>query len=257
MFDYAERELLITERLNEFEPVSLKGLDEVKLLNRMDSKFIFHIDDFPSILDELKPHYRVLEIDSKRMFSYESVYFDTNDLLLYKFHHNGKLNRLKVRYRKYLDSGLTFFEVKYKVKGVRTDKHRIKQADIKQQLTETELALVHHDYANVKDLHQKLTIWFKRITLAGKNQSERATLDLSLTFSNSSKEMSFPQLVVAEVKQEKSNVFSPMIQAFKRRHFVQAGFSKYSTGIALLEPVKNNAFKPIFLKLNKLIHGTK
>ena len=51
-----------------FERVSLKGLDEVKLLNRMDSKFIFHIDDFPSILDELKPYYRVLEIDNKRMF---------------------------------------------------------------------------------------------------------------------------------------------------------------------------------------------
>ena len=257
MFNYPAQEKLIIEKLNALDSITLKGLDEVKLLNRMDSKFIFPINDFPAILDELKPYYNVLEIDHKRMFAYESLYFDTPDLLLYKFHHNGKLNRLKVRYRKYLDSGLTFFEVKYKVKGSRTDKKRLRQSDIKEELTDTELKLVHHDYVDISGLEKKLTIWFKRITLAGKNQPERATIDLGVTFNNFSREMAFPELVVAEIKQEKSNVFSPMIQAFKRRHFSQMSFSKYSTGIALLEPVKNNAFKPNILKINKLRNGTK
>ncbi len=46
-----------------------------------------------------------------------------------------------------------------------------------------------------------------------------------------------------------------MIQAFKKRHFQQIPFSKYSTGIALLEEVKHNAFKPNFIKINKIING--
>ncbi len=102
----------VEETLNTFQPLTLKELDNVQMLNRVDTKFVFHINQFCEILEEIKENYLVLEIDGKRMFDYESIYFDTDNYDLYKFHHNGKLNRLKVRYRKYLDSGLCYFEVK-------------------------------------------------------------------------------------------------------------------------------------------------
>ena len=89
-------------------PLSLEELDKVKLLNRVDSKFIFHIRALNDILKEVSEYYHILEIDQKRIFKYESLYFDTPDFLLYRHHHNGKPNRVKVRYRKYLDSGEVF-----------------------------------------------------------------------------------------------------------------------------------------------------
>lgn len=255
LFNYEHEENKVSRVLNTFEAIDLKRLDSVKLLNRVDSKYVFHISQFEDLLKEISSQYYVLEIEDKRMFSYESLYFDTDDYLLYKFHHNGKLNRLKVRYRKYLDSGLTYFEVKYKVKGNRTDKVRLRDEDIKSELTDKELELVHHDYVDIHGLHKKLWVHFKRITLAGKNIDERATLDLNLSFDNFQQKKTFPELIIAEIKQEKNNVFSPMIQAFKRRHFEEVGFSKYSTGVALLEDIKNNAFKPNLIKIKRIING--
>jgi hypothetical protein len=255
IFDYPTYEQQVGNELNTFQSISLEGLDGVKLLNRVDSKYVFHIRDFVEILQCINKDYYVLEIDGKRMFSYESLYFDTDDYALYKFHHNGKLNRLKVRYRKYLDSGLTYFEVKYKVKGDRTDKYRLKSEDIAPDLTERELELVKHDYLDIHGLNQKLWIHFKRITLASKKMDERLTLDLNISFDNFKDKKTFPELVIAEVKQNKSSVFSPIIQKFKAKHYEQIGFSKYSTGIALLEDIKSNAFKPNIIKIKKLLNG--
>jgi hypothetical protein len=253
LFNYEHEERKVLNTLDTFESIDLKGLDNVQLLNRMDAKYVFHVNQFAELLEEIKEQYYVLEIEDKRAFSYESLYFDTDDYQLYKFHHNGKLNRLKVRFRKYVDSGLTYFEVKYKVKGTRTDKHRLREEEVKHELSDKELDLIHHDYLDVHGLQKKLWIHFKRITLAGKNMPERATLDLNLSFDNFKDKRTFPELVVAEVKQEKSNVFSPMIQAFKRRHFEEVGFSKYATGIAILEDIKSNAFKPNLIKINRII----
>src|SRR5688500_3966537 len=105
----------VDKALNKFESITLNDLDQVRMLNRIDTKFVFHLSQFPAILDEIRDDYYALEIADNRVFAYESLYFDTEDFQLYRFHHNGKFNRLKVRYRRYTDSGLVFFEVKYKV----------------------------------------------------------------------------------------------------------------------------------------------
>jgi hypothetical protein len=54
----------------------------------------------------------VLEIDGRRAFAYESVYFDTSDLLTYRQHLQGRRRRYKVRTRAYLDTAYCAFEVK-------------------------------------------------------------------------------------------------------------------------------------------------
>ena len=113
-----------------FEPVSLAGLDKVKLMNRVDSKYVFHRKHLDEILTEVAPHYAVLEIAEKRLFDYASLYFDTPDYELYRHHHMGKPNRVKLRYREYIDTGDVFFEVKKKIKGMRTDKYRVREEAI-------------------------------------------------------------------------------------------------------------------------------
>ncbi len=252
-FTYEQEEKKIKDVLNSFEPITLKGLDEVRMLNRIDTKYVFHINQFAGILEEVKEDYYALEINHSRMFAYESLYFDTDDYQLYRFHHNGKINRLKVRYRRYSDSGLVFFEVKYKVKGNRTDKKRLKQPDLKHVLTDEELNLVQHHQLDEKQLKKKMWIYFNRITLASKKMNERLTLDLHVAFDNFKSKKAFPELVVAEVKTDKSSTGSPIIRSFNKRNFEEVGFSKYSTAVAMMEDIKNNAFKPNFIKIEKII----
>ncbi|MCS6933799.1 MAG: polyphosphate polymerase domain-containing protein [Chitinophagales bacterium] len=249
--------LLIDSRLAEMKPITLEELDRVEMLNRIDTKFVFHIKYLEQILQEITPHYYVLEIDGKRKFQYESLYFDTDDYLLYRFHHNGKFNRLKVRYRKYLDSGLCYFEVKYKVKGTRTDKRRIREDDIHHHLSTREMALIEHDYLDANSLKEKMAICFTRITLANSNFRERLTIDTDVLFDNFREKKTFPELVVAEVKSDKYSSGSPMIHALKKRHIDELPFSKYATAVAMLEDVKNNNFKPNFLKINRILHGNR
>lgn len=243
----------VQQVLESFEAIGLKELDQVHMLNRVDTKYVFHINQFADILEEIKENYLVLQIEGKRMFDYESIYFDTDNYDLYKFHHNGKLNRLKVRYRKYLDSGLCYFEVKYKVKGNRTDKKRLKQEDYKHELTDEEFAIIQHDYLDIPNLKEKMVICFTRITLANKNFKERLTLDINILFDNFKDKKVFPELVIAEIKTDKTAIGSPIVNSFKKRHFEEIGFSKYSTAVAMLEDIKNNNFKPNFIRINRII----
>ena len=71
---------------NSFNPISLSEMDGVKLMNRSDTKFTFRADKLPSLFENLIPFYNVLEIDGKRIHSYKSLYFDTNDRKFYKDH---------------------------------------------------------------------------------------------------------------------------------------------------------------------------
>jgi len=114
----------IQEVIQKFEPITLQEMDGVKLMNRIDTKFAFSVNQLIALLPCLASDYRILEIKETRTPSYESLYFDDSVFSFFKDHHNGKTNRFKVRIRKYVESDLFFLEVKHKNKG-RTDKKRI------------------------------------------------------------------------------------------------------------------------------------
>ena len=73
--NYIDEEHKIIKKLDEFIKINLKELDEVKLLNRIDSKYIVHVSQFIELLDEIKTSYKVLKIEDKMIHSYESLYF--------------------------------------------------------------------------------------------------------------------------------------------------------------------------------------
>jgi len=83
--------------------------------------------------------------------------------------------------------------------------------------------------------------------------NERLTLDLHVAFDNFKNKKAFPELVIAEVKTDKSATGSPIIKSFNKRNFEEVGFSKYSTAVAMMEDIKGNAFKPNFIKIEKII----
>ena len=94
-------------------------------MDRLDSKFVAHASQLPALLKRMIPHFRVQEIKGVRISAYSTQYLDTPELSMYAMHHNRKLNRQKVRIRSYLDSDLSFLEVKNKSNVGRTTKLRI------------------------------------------------------------------------------------------------------------------------------------
>ena len=112
-----------------FDPIGLVDMDKVQLLNRVDTKFVFSQNELERILPLLKSDYFILSVKGVLLSDYESLYFDDENFSFYINHHKKKVDRFKVRYRKYVHSDLSFLEVKHKNKG-RTDKSRIRVEDI-------------------------------------------------------------------------------------------------------------------------------
>ena len=232
-------------------------MDSVELMNRTDTKFVFRESDLTAFLEKLKNTYRVLEVNGYRVSRYETLYFDTTNFDLYHAHQRGKPSRFKIRCRKYVESNLNFFEIKFKNNKERTIKDRIRQNTINGKIeTVAEKLLIEKTPLLAKNLEAKLWTNFSRITLVNKLYPERVTLDLKLNFKNNSGGKSIQNLVIAEVKQDKT-VLSPFLDLMKEHHVRKGSMSKYCYGVInLFNHIKHNNFKPNLILIKKTLHGT-
>lgn len=244
----------VQDILTGFESITLSEMDRVKLMNRVDTKFAFSLQQFIKFLPELSKAYRILEIEGTRTPFYESLYFDDERFSFFQDHHNGRTNRFKVRFRKYVESDLTFLEIKHKFKG-RTNKKRIKVDQIPDML-KTE----HKEFIESiipKDVDLKAVMWnsFHRITLVNKIENERLTLDFDLTFRWDGKTENFDNLIIAELKQESVNRNSAFFALMKTINIRPYRLSKYCIGSIELyggSRLKFNRFKKKLLTLKKI-----
>ena len=124
------------------DPIGLDELMELaELQTRVDRKYFVPADVFRRLIAELAGELRVLEIDGRRTFGYESVYFDTPDLATYRAHLQRRRQRFKARTRTYTDSGLCMFEVKLTGARGETVKERVPHpSEYRAELTEEALA---------------------------------------------------------------------------------------------------------------------
>lgn len=246
----------INNVLENFDPITLKDMDRVKLLNRVDTKYVFQTSILASVLDELKEFYYVLEVKNKRTNNYRTLYYDTDNLSLYTFHQNGKLNRTKIRFREYVDSKLNFLEIKFKTNKGRTVKDRIKIDAIETALSDNSQNFIDEN-SRLSSNSLQAALWntFTRITLTHKTIDERLTIDLNLAFkhADTNEETGIPHIIIAELKQGKANVNSDFVKVIKKYQIRPMGMSKYCIGTALLNKgLKANSFKERILKIKKL-----
>ncbi len=232
-------------------------MDSVKLMDRTDTKFVFHVQDLDAVLSEISKHYRALEVEGTRWSPYETLYYDTPGLELYIRHHNQKLNRYKIRYRKYVNSNLHFFEIKFKNNKGRTIKKRIKETAIETEIKNNAQQLLESITGfKAAELKPILFVNCSRATLVNTQMEERLTLDVKLQFKRNGAELNFEPLVIAELKQNKVNVRSPFYKLMKHYRFRSSSMSKYCFGVTQLFPeIKKNNFKPKILTLNKIINA--
>lgn len=249
--------------LRRFEPITLSEMSEVALQDRTDTKFVMREGQLYNALATLTQQYRVLDIRGVRLNQYRTLYLDTADFDLFRQHHTGRRDRYKVRTRSYVDSHLSFLEIKHKVRQNRTVKNRIATPNLLTWMTpEADAFLNDHLPFDPEALEPKLWNEYTRITLASKRDCERLTLDLRLRFSGyentfaAGRSFDLPGLAIAEVKQDGPNRHSAFLSRMRETGVRPIGFSKYCAGVAMIfDEVKHNNFKPKMRLVQKLVQG--
>ncbi|PKR81058.1 transporter [Brumimicrobium salinarum] len=242
-----------TELLSHFQSISLPALIDAQLMNRVDTKFVFRVEDLPELLIELQDKYHVLVVNQQRIANYENIYFDTPSKTFYLDHHNGKDHRYKVRYRKYGNSDNTFFEVKERCQN-RTIKRRIQVDKFQHNLGVKATTFLIEKFPELPHLDPQLLNTYQRITLVNEELMERFTLDLNISFQFEGKSVYFENIVIAELKQAYVNRNSFAYQYMKKQQLRPSKLSKYCLGTLFTfdQPIKYNNFKYSFNKLKAL-----
>ncbi len=244
---------MISNNLTKFSPISLKEMDNVSLLKRVDTKFLTTEKKLVEILTLISSEYNVLDIENKRLMKYSTLYFDSNDKILYKHHHNKKGNRHKIRIRKYVDSNICYLEVKKKNNVGVTNKFRCSIDDFETKLSPSSIKFIKKNTNYSHILNPVLSNTFNRFTLVNKKQPERVTIDSQILFKTDNSTKSLDKIVVIEVKHEKGKDNTAIYKALKMKKIPIVSFSKYCVGISNLIPsIKSNQFKEINLNINKI-----
>ena len=244
--------------LNAFDSVSLEEANQkTGLMTRIDRKYWFPISQLHDVLQELMPISDVLEVNGKRIINYQTTYFDTPENDMYLHHHNGRLERYKVRKRKYETSPNGFFEIKRKNNRRVTRKIRIESDFDDNEIFPTENEFLADNSPYTKEVLQPaLSNNFYRITLISKCRKDRCTIDLQTQFRNENNRFQLDDLVIFELKRCSQLNSSPIVPVMKKLGIRQRGLSKYCTGKALLDnSLKKNAFKPRLRYLEKITNN--
>lgn len=256
MFDEDQLVSMHVEHLvSQFDSITLSEMNQVALLDRIDTKYVMGISQLYAALEQITDQYRVLCVDHTRLNHYQTLYFDTEDFVLYHQHHNGLRSRHKVRVREYTDSDLAFWEVKHKTNQNRTVKSRYQIFDPVIEMDDpVDEFIESHMPFDADQLEPKLWSKFQRITLVSKQHAERLTLDINLAFGWGDAYASLPGIAIAEVKQERFSQASDFIQQMRQLGVRPTRFSKYCAGVYMLyDNVKVNNFKPRIRLVNALM----
>lgn len=223
------------QALNNFKRIDFSAVKpQLLFAERVDTKYLFHFNDFASIINALSSSYTMVVFESKPSQIYSTVYYDSPDLKFYLAHHNGRGNRMKMRTRTY-ENGTSFFEVKQKTNKGLTLKERFSSSN------EMTTGLV-----------KQLEVVYERVTLYDNAFQEKLTFDFNLQFNCEDTSIQYPEIVIAETKKMK-NASSAFVEEMKRRKIASSSMSKYCLGmISLFDDIKKNNFKKLIHKIYKL-----
>jgi hypothetical protein len=223
------------------EPIGLDELvEKAALQTRVDRKYILGRLEAAEVLAGLDPSTRILEIDGARASSYESVYFDTPDLLSYRMAAHARRRRFKLRTRSYVDTSEAWLEVKTRGARSTTVKDRLAY-DIAHRGILTPDAREYADAAlddlgirgEELDLRPTLVTRYHRTTLFLPASGSRATIDTDLSWEgDDGRVLSTPDLAIIETKS--GNRTSEIDRLLWSHGHRPSTISKFGTGLAAL-----------------------
>lgn len=244
--------------LGRFGTVGLERIAGLATDDRIDTKYLLREDVALEVVEALIGPYRVLDIDGRRFTTYRTQYFDTASYALFRRHHAGVTNRYKVRSRTYMNTGLSFVEVKRRSRRGVTSKVRQPTERFETALLPASQAFIDkHCSVGADHLAPAQLNSFDRICLVNVEGPERLTLDLGIRFETDSGPVQLPGIAVAELKQQRNG------HNLRHAHFLRqmramntrpASFSKYCMGLLLTQSeIKHNLFKPQLKRLERLM----
>ena len=254
----------MTEILSHFETITLDEMRDIRLMNRIDTKFVTTVPVLRRLLELASDEYYVQQVDGEVIAPYYTLYYDTEDCAMYNRHEVGHLERQKLRVRSYLHVGINYLEVKTKNNHGRTKKKRTAAEGFDPQARATcDFRLHDHDAFIAANLHydpqrlsEHLENRFDRITLVNKGKTERLTIDINLRFHNfiTDNYRFMGDLVIIELKRD-GHQPSPILPKLLQLRIHPHGFSKYCIGSALTnEALRRNRFKPRLHYVQKLLN---
>ena len=257
-------EALTYEALNNLDvwqlmpTITLDEMRGVKLMNRIDTKYILSECEVLMLLDGLRREgYSVQIIGDVRACRYDTLYYDTAERDMFITHHNRKLTRQKIRTRTYLESGTTFLEIKNKTNRGRTKKRRTEIAHEELHNFEHNAAAMTFYGANASYPHATispaLATRFVRITLVNPRLTERLTIDLALNYEDmrSGRKASIERMAIVELKQD-GNTLPTAKRLLRDMRIQPLKVSKYCLGTTLtVEGIKSNRFKEKIREIHK------
>lgn len=239
------------------ESISLEEMGDVKLMNRVDTKYLTTLPVLEKLLEIAGGDFLVQEANGYRNAPYYTQYFDTKDVRMYYDHQRGKKSRRKVRIRQYVGADIPpFLEIKDKNNKGRTKKKRIPM-DAGNEVTDYEQFITRFSEFSSEDLKPKIENRFNRITLVNKEKTERITIDTSLEFNNfvSGSELKLPELVIIEWKRDGMSSKSRLKPLLHSLHIKESRFSKYLIGMAMTDmKLPRNRIKPRLKYIQKLLN---
>lgn len=248
------RKRMIQELLSQYPPITLEQMHGVKLLNRIDTKYVTTVDKLADFLRIAKESYYAQDFYGKRLMPYHTIYLDTPELDMYYAHQSGKAHRYKVRMRRYENDGATFIEVKNKNNKGRTKKKRTEISDLRYERGEMQDFIAPLMPYDAEALRPTIENAFHRITLVNLEKTERLTIDVDLSFHNmlNDNRRNMPQHVIIELKRD-GLIPSPAIDLLRQLRIKKCGFSKMALGMAMTSPdLKQNLFKQRLRYINNL-----
>lgn len=238
--------MIESDIIKSFDTVSLEEMGKVRLMNRIDTKYVTSSHKIAQLLRLLSRDYLIQQIEGRSNMPYYTKYFDTPDTEMFYQHQRGKKNRQKVRIRQYEECDTPpFIEIKTKNNKGRTKKDRISMQP------GSELTCYNHFF----DLHShycpsmlvpQIENHFYRITLINRKMTERVTIDTNLEFKNirTGRSARMPHIGIIEWKRDGRRCTSQLDDFLKRLRIHPIGFSKYCVGMAVTDPaLKQNRLK--------------
>jgi hypothetical protein len=175
----------IASSILDLPTVALSELDAVAALQtRTDRKYIVAPETIEELISHLPGGLRALTIDDRRVFSYESVYFDTPALRCYYDAARRRPRRFKVRTRTYLDSGRCTIELKHRdARGRTVKERRDHEIEARREIAPAIEFLTSFPAlrAIADELVPTLTTSYRRSTLLVGDDEGRATIDGDVT----------------------------------------------------------------------------
>lgn len=235
---------LLADLVAPLEPITLAAVTrDAALQTRVDHKYLVPDAVLGQLVASLGGQLRVLDIGGRRAFDYESVYFDTASLRLYRDHVQGRRVRHKVRTRCYVDSELTMLEVKAKGGRGETIKHRLPwQPEDLERIHGGGVDFVAAHLGTrvcVDDLEPVLRSCYRRTTLVDQGSSLRLTCDVELRYMGFGRVVAVPGgRVLVETKSRTGR--SEADRLLHRYGVRDLSVSKYCAGVALLRDLPAN-----------------